>query len=411
MRKFNLICGIVLLVSFNNAWAQNFFPLNVGNKYQIKNEWDHFMPGGLWEGGTNYIVSTVLYDSLINGDHFFLFNSLGQHSPFPQNSFFHYDSSIQKLMIKLPSDDTVRLAADFNAPLDSHFISYIYGSPKLFTSRGITPNLVLGDTLLTYQMNGSLNSDVSVQYNFTDKIGFTHFRYMNIYILYYGYDFRYNTISAMVDSSVFNPFVLGIDSLYPVQDRPLDTFPFILNIPFHVSYSVFINSFHLLLEVERDSEIVYNMNYNISISNPHIQVNPPGLQVGDIIKLKASISDTSIYFNSDVYPDTGWTVFHVLSPVVSVENKPSGYSYKLGQNFPNPFNPVSRIEYEIPERTHVSLKVYGILGNEVATLVDEIKPSGNYAVEFDAHNLSSGVYIYQLRTNSFVQTRKMILTK
>jgi hypothetical protein len=88
----------------------------------------------------------------------------------------------------------------------------------------------------------------------------------------------------------------------------------------------------------------------------------------------------------------------------------------LEQNYPNPFNPSTSIQYTISDRQFVSLKVYDIIGNEVATLVNSEKPAGVYEVEFNSHsgevrNLPSGVYIYQLRTGSFVQTKKMLLLK
>ncbi|MDP3683483.1 MAG: T9SS type A sorting domain-containing protein, partial [Ignavibacteria bacterium] len=86
----------------------------------------------------------------------------------------------------------------------------------------------------------------------------------------------------------------------------------------------------------------------------------------------------------------------------------------LNQNYPNPFNPVTKIKYQIPNYTSlVTLKVYDILGNEVATLVNEEKEPGYYQIEFDAstYRLSSGVYFYRLQAgeNSFV--KKLILTK
>jgi photosystem II stability/assembly factor-like uncharacterized protein len=83
----------------------------------------------------------------------------------------------------------------------------------------------------------------------------------------------------------------------------------------------------------------------------------------------------------------------------------------LSQNFPNPFNPVTTITYEIPERGFVSLKVYDLLGREVATLVNEEKPAGKYDVEFDGKNFSSGLYFYKLKAYEFVWTKKMILIK
>ena len=85
--------------------------------------------------------------------------------------------------------------------------------------------------------------------------------------------------------------------------------------------------------------------------------------------------------------------------------------FELYQNYPNPFNPVTNIKFRIAEQGFVSLKVYDILGNEVATLVDEEKPAGNYGVVFDGSSLSSGVYFYQIIAGDFIQSKKMILLK
>ena len=99
--------------------------------------------------------------------------------------------------------------------------------------------------------------------------------------------------------------------------------------------------------------------------------------------------------------------------------------FSLNQNYPNPFNPSTTIKYTIPsvtlspdknginsvEGSRVQLKIYDVLGNEVATLVDENKPAGSYEVNFDAGNLSNGVYFYKLQAGNFVQTKKMLLIK
>lgn len=86
-------------------------------------------------------------------------------------------------------------------------------------------------------------------------------------------------------------------------------------------------------------------------------------------------------------------------------------NYNLAQNYPNPFNPVTTIKYSIPETGNVSLKVYDILGNQVASLVNEEKTQGVYSVTFDASNLSSGVYLYKLQAGSYVETKKMLYLK
>jgi hypothetical protein len=89
--------------------------------------------------------------------------------------------------------------------------------------------------------------------------------------------------------------------------------------------------------------------------------------------------------------------------------------YRLVQNFPNPFNPNTVISYQLPVSGDATLKVYDVLGNEVVTLVDEYKQAGSYEVEFNPassiKNPASGIYFYQLRAGSFVQTKKMILLR
>ena len=89
----------------------------------------------------------------------------------------------------------------------------------------------------------------------------------------------------------------------------------------------------------------------------------------------------------------------------------SPLSYKLNQNYPNPFNPTTTISFSIPVQEKVSLKVYNILGMEVSTLLNEVQPAGNYSIRFDAKNLPSGIYFYELSTCNFRNVKKMILLK
>jgi hypothetical protein len=86
-------------------------------------------------------------------------------------------------------------------------------------------------------------------------------------------------------------------------------------------------------------------------------------------------------------------------------------NFSLSQNYPNPFNPSTSIQYAISSTQFVTLKVYDVLGNEVATLVNEHKPAGMYNVQFTMNNLASGIYFYRLTAGQFVQTKKMILIK
>lgn len=113
--------------------------------------------------------------------------------------------------------------------------------------------------------------------------------------------------------------------------------------------------------------------------------------------------------------------FYIIDVTLDVDDKPFQISsmYKLFQNYPNPFNPKTTIKYAITkEKTSngasihkVTLKVYDILGRCITTLVDEEKPAGYYEVAFNATNLPSGVYFYQLKTGNFVETKKLVLLK
>jgi hypothetical protein len=98
--------------------------------------------------------------------------------------------------------------------------------------------------------------------------------------------------------------------------------------------------------------------------------------------------------------------------VVSVKNEINiPNQFDLSQNYPNPFNPSTMIEYSVPSNRHVNLKVFDILGREVATLVNEQKSAGSYQVNFNAENIPSGVYIYKLSSGNYTTSRKMLMIK
>lgn len=110
----------------------------------------------------------------------------------------------------------------------------------------------------------------------------------------------------------------------------------------------------------------------------------------------------------DIY-GSSFELFKVVDVPAGDEKK--DITFGLSQNFPNPFNPVTTIKYSIPQKSNVYLIVYDILGREVAVLINEEKPAGEYNLNFNASNLPSGIYIYMIIAGSFTQSRKMILLK
>jgi hypothetical protein len=115
---------------------------------------------------------------------------------------------------------------------------------------------------------------------------------------------------------------------------------------------------------------------------------------------------------SDPHVGSYFIIDHLeFSGITDVKDNFTLYSYNLAQNYPNPFNPSTVISFQLPQEVFVTLKIYDILGNEVTTLVNEVKPAGDHNMNFDASGLSNGVYIYSFSAGPYQQTRKMILLK
>ena len=109
-----------------------------------------------------------------------------------------------------------------------------------------------------------------------------------------------------------------------------------------------------------------------------------------------------------------WDALYTYSstiPTIVENDQETPTEFSLSQNFPNPFNPVTTIKYSIPKTSNILIKVFDVLGNEITTLFNEEKQTGTYELNWNAANLPSGVYFYQLKAGDFVQTRKMILLK
>ena len=116
-------------------------------------------------------------------------------------------------------------------------------------------------------------------------------------------------------------------------------------------------------------------------------------------------------YNEDNTSSWGKGNFGAVTAIGDRSTSANPFTYSMSQNFPNPFNPTTMIQYNVPERSVVRLVVYNVIGQEVRVLVEGEKEAGFYTVNFKADDLPSGVYIYRLQAGDFVQTRKMILLK
>jgi len=123
-------------------------------------------------------------------------------------------------------------------------------------------------------------------------------------------------------------------------------------------------------------------------------------------------NDSCFVLFNEVGPSNVWAAYGCTGATTNISgNDPIPSKFDLAQNYPNPFNPSTVIKYSIPVTGLVKLAVYDVTGREVATLVNEVKQAGNFLVEFNASNLSSGVYFYKLTSGDFTAIKKMILVK
>ncbi len=120
------------------------------------------------------------------------------------------------------------------------------------------------------------------------------------------------------------------------------------------------------------------------------------------------VGGVNVTLGSEMYLDDIELSMDIVS---DVEDEFQPLTFQLMQNYPNPFNPSTKIQYQVSNTSHITLKVYDVLGNEVATLVNEEKQAGIYELYFNASSLSSGVYLYKIQAGSFIETKKMILLR
>ena len=136
--------------------------------------------------------------------------------------------------------------------------------------------------------------------------------------------------------------------------------------------------------------------------------NPPDT----VFTLTAPSEGTFLVNGGYKKPDREWDSVSVVIALTGVGGTTEPMlTYKLYNNYPNPFNPSTKIKYSVAENTFVSLKIYDVAGSEVTTIVNREQAAGEYEIYFNAADLTSGVYIYKLNAGSFVESKKMILLK
>jgi hypothetical protein len=187
------------------------------------------------------------------------------------------------------------------------------------------------------------------------------------------------------------------------------------------SFTAQLSDYQVLLQWQTSTE---TNNQGFEIQRKIIQYDNKGeWELLGFTVGKGTTTEPQFYsFNDDVSSLNATSFVYRLKQVdydgsfeysneVTVENSTFPERYSLSQNFPNPFNPSTTIEFTLPKKEFVTITIYDVLGNEVTTLVNEEFNAGSYKIEFNASTLTSGVYIYKITSGSFTQTRKMTLMK
>jgi aminopeptidase N len=169
---------------------------------------------------------------------------------------------------------------------------------------------------------------------------------------------------------------------------------------------------------------LYQVDFNITQT---VLSNPPFFTMPLQIEINTTSGDTLVTFFNDTQTqhfqvevngepqsivfDPGNWILKGNPVITESEIVTSPSEYTLEQNYPNPFNPATTINYQLPQKDFVTIKVFNVLGKEIATLVNEEKDAGEHSITFNAENLNSGVYFYSMKAGNYSSTRKMILLK
>ncbi len=164
-----------------------------------------------------------------------------------------------------------------------------------------------------------------------------------------------------------------------------------------------------------DSLQLLRVSSSGSFLNNNLRMNHNALLTGTISPkpgVRYASNDSCFVLYNETGPVNVWAAYGCTGATVNISgNDPIPSKFDLAQNYPNPFNPSTVIKFSIPVTGLVKLAIYDVTGREVSTLVNEVKQAGNFLVEFNASNLSSGVYFYKLTSGDFTSIKKMMLVK
>jgi hypothetical protein len=206
-----------------------------------------------------------------------------------------------------------------------------------------------------------------------------------------------------------------IASVLPVNDAPVLSVA-VDTIQFESGSSFQLNIWELINDVETpDSSLIYQFNVTPDTLNLDFDADNGMLMISLQDQRSDIVTNLVITVIDPEGASTSDSITVVTTPTATkIDNyleESFPQKYRLSQNYPNPFNPKTRIEFDLPKTDFVKMEVYNLVGQKIATLLNKSLPPGHHTVEFDANDLSTGVYLYTIQTTKFCDVKKMVLLR
>ncbi len=367
----------------------------------------------------------IIQDTLINGFKYYKFSDL-------TTDLFRYDIDSNKAFLKY--DDSEYIYCDFDFTRDSVFnqmtpISHYYRTVVI--PKDTTTYFYFGQSRYTIGWRTRYSYDYYSE-KFAEGLGivgrgsghqgpgpkFDEVSFLINAILYDSLNnYTYYTYGYKPEIE-FQPFSIIGDSVNKVFSAQVDHHynrlqTFLGTISDGIIYvdSVFFELFYQKDFVNTSLEEYYAVRTPATFSYSfNIPIDTSLLKNGYKFLYRIGAKDKAFFPEYSYSPDSGYYSAEYI-PTSYTDDKQNIITFFISQNFPNPFNPATKINYSVAVPINVSIKIYDVLGREVSTLVNKEKSIGNYSVEFNAANLPSGIYFYQIKCGNFIQTKKMILMR
>lgn len=391
--------------------GNKYFPLHLGNTWQYLSYYSSYGDPNSYE----LVEDRITTDTLINNSQYYSY----------RRKWVRYSEVDKKIFIR--DGDSDKIYMNFNLPPLGIFQQFngkweslaavIDGSKNLFNDTVKFKGYVEGN-----MMTGR------TQEIFGENIGAMEYSYESTY----GPDVSDGSflIMAILYDSTNTPTYLSNHYKPEINFTPINLIStsefqinFMVNHKFSRIYDPipkkiinFINSVYMISNYSKGDSVINNNTLfavNTEKTNKYLissVIDTTILKDGFTFNYKIIAKDKGIIPETSSSPDTGYyKIKWGTTSIDDIDNKI--ITFELGQNYPNPFNPISVITYSVPVDGKVMLRVYDILGNEIAILVNSQKHIGQYEVLFDGSNLPSGIYFYRLQLGKLIQTKKMILLK